>query len=246
MKKIVIINGRGGVGKDSLIEKAAESGLEIMNISSIDPIKSLALEAGWNGIKDEKGRKFLSDLKFLCTGYNNLPQKYCCGKVGEFLRSDDDIMFIHIREPENIAATKTASIALAETYGVEAEVITMLVVREGAGAKGNISDDSVENYHYDVIFDNSCALDQSVKTFAAALKLSRSELLELLWNDFINAPLIHPEGCSGALVESWNGFHGGTAIEDIWQWFDESYEKGVVSLIKRFSQPEATVQQVSA
>ena len=29
--------------------KAAESGLEIMNISSIDPIKSLALEAGWNG-----------------------------------------------------------------------------------------------------------------------------------------------------------------------------------------------------
>lgn len=42
MKKIVIINGRGGVGKDALISEMTAQHrlfLDVLNISSIDPIK---------------------------------------------------------------------------------------------------------------------------------------------------------------------------------------------------------------
>ena len=96
-KTIIIINGRGGVGKDALISGISRiefpRRIGVMNVSSIDPVKKLAKEAGWNGTKDERSRKFLSDLKKLCTEYNNLPQKHCEAKVFEFLASDKDVMF---------------------------------------------------------------------------------------------------------------------------------------------------------
>ena len=34
-----------------------------MKISSVDKVKEIARIAGWNGEKDDKGRKLLADLK---------------------------------------------------------------------------------------------------------------------------------------------------------------------------------------
>ena len=63
MKEIVVINGSVGVGKDTFVQFCAEYA-PIMNISSVDKVKEAAkVLAGWNGEKDEKSRKFLSDLK---------------------------------------------------------------------------------------------------------------------------------------------------------------------------------------
>ena len=45
-------------------------GDKVENISSITPIKDLAKLCGWGGEKNEKSRKFLSDLKQLLIDYN--------------------------------------------------------------------------------------------------------------------------------------------------------------------------------
>jgi adenylate kinase len=60
-KAVIIINGAGGVGKDTICDLAAKH-FKVKNISSITPIKELAARCGWGGEKDDKARKFLSDL----------------------------------------------------------------------------------------------------------------------------------------------------------------------------------------
>ena len=90
MKKLVmVINGAGGVGKDTLCEFAMKH-FKVMNISSITPIKELAALAGWDGKKDDKSRKFLSDLKQLSVEYNDYPTLWCTE------RYRDDVPFFHI------------------------------------------------------------------------------------------------------------------------------------------------------
>ena len=151
-KVAIVINGAGGVGKDTLCELAAKH-FKVKNISSITPIKEIAALCGWDGTKDNKARKFLSDLKNLCVEYNNYPTVWAKARYDEFLSSDDDIMFVHIREPEEIAKFVAATDEKAKT----------LLVRGGKRMSnekyGNISDDGVENYPYDYYFLNENTLD---------------------------------------------------------------------------------------
>lgn len=78
MKKIIIINGRGGVGKDTMINVLQNSDQyagRVGNISSIDPIRKAVNELIGNQdpIKDNKYRKLLSDVKMALTAYNDIP-----------------------------------------------------------------------------------------------------------------------------------------------------------------------------
>ena len=143
MKKIaIVINGQGGVGKDTLCELAQES-YSIYNVSSITPIKEIAKIFGWDGAKDDKSRKFLADLKALSVDYNDYPTRWLKERYEEFLTSTHQIMFVHIREPEEIAKFVKATDGLAKT----------LLIRGGErvrkSAYGNSADDLVENYFYD-------------------------------------------------------------------------------------------------
>ena len=164
MKKLaIVINGAGGVGKDTLCN-IAKSEFKVDNISSISPIKRIAKMCGWNGKKDDKSRKFLSDLKLLCVEYNDYPTLWAYGKYKSFLESEDDIMFIHIREPEEIAKFVEKTGGAAKT----------LLVRGGERMKhrayGNVSDDSVEDYRYDYYFMNDKSLDEAKVDFVELLK----------------------------------------------------------------------------
>ena len=163
MKKIVlVINGAGGVGKDTLCDMAAKS-FKVKNVSSITPIKEIATLCGWDGSKDDKARKFLSDLKRLCVEYNDYPTVWAKQRLDEFLVSDEDIMFVHIREAEEIAKFVEASAGVAKT----------LLVRPGSRMSkesyGNVSDDCVENYSYDYYYTNDKTLDVAEKEFVALL-----------------------------------------------------------------------------
>ena len=156
-KLIIIINGSGGVGKDTLCD-IVEKYYSTMNVSSIDPIKEIASKNGWNGEKDPKSRKFLADLKQLFVDYNDLPQKYLFERVNEFLANDKQILFVHIREPEEIHKFKEK---------IDFPCITLLVRgRETAtGSWNNTSDDDVENYNYNFYYENSKSLEHMESDF---------------------------------------------------------------------------------
>ena len=157
MKKyIIIINGYGGSGKDTFVELVSKYN-RVCNFSSVDKVKEIAKIIGWNGKKDEKDRKFLSDLKKLTTDYNDMSFESIKSKVIEFNNSDDEIMFIHIREPEEI-----------ERAVKEFNAKTLLIKRIGLNKiTSNYSDASVENYNYDYIIENTTLekLEESAKEF---------------------------------------------------------------------------------
>lgn len=162
MKKlIVVINGRGGVGKDTLCDVVGQR-FKTFNVSSITPIKEVAWELGWDNIKDEKGRKFLSDLKAITMQYNpDFFIDYLIEKVKSFYLSDDEVMFVHIREIDQINKFELAVQKLG-TLNNEVTVKDLLVRRAAIDINpyGNISDDNVFNYQYDYCYDNDSKFEE--------------------------------------------------------------------------------------
>ncbi|MBR1988679.1 MAG: hypothetical protein IKA36_06570 [Clostridia bacterium] len=154
MEKIsIVINGVGGAGKDTLISLLQDK-YKIKNVSSIAPIKALAKMMGWQGEKTDKARKFLSDLKAITTEYNDYPTNYLLEEQQGFIADNNQIMFVHIREPKEIEKFVNRS---------KTKTITLLIrPREELIQKhfGNSSDDQVENYRYDYVFNNDRSLEE--------------------------------------------------------------------------------------
>ena len=67
--QIVVVNGRGGVGKEALIsalDKLLGSEYTTKSVSAITPVKMAAMTYfGWDGAEGERDRKFLADLRQL-------------------------------------------------------------------------------------------------------------------------------------------------------------------------------------
>lgn len=159
-KAVIIINGAGGVGKDTICDLAAKH-FKVRNISSVDPIKEIATFCGWTGVKDDRARKFLHDLKTITAEYNDFPTNWALNVFRQFLQNDEEILFVHIREPWEIEKFVKATEGVAKT----------LLIRGGsrsrAGAYGNAADDMVENYKYDYYFVNDRPLDETEESVKA-------------------------------------------------------------------------------
>ena len=165
MKNVIIMNGSGEAGKDTLCDFAKEQ-YPVMNVSSIDPIKQIAEQVGWDGTKDPKSRKFLSDLKKISTDYNEFPTEYLVSKFLQFMCTGEDrssnveeIMFVHIREPKEI----DKFINRITYYENCIRIRKVLVTRGEEKELGNESDDGVRNYEYDFIFENNGTLEEAKK-----------------------------------------------------------------------------------
>ncbi len=144
MRKIFIINGRGGCGKDTFVDMIKELDDSVMSISSVGEIKEISKKYfGWRGEKEAQDRKMLSDLKILQTDYCDGPFNYMMAALKQY---PNNHIFFHIREPEEIKKFKSATGA-----------ITVLVERDGFQNKeyGNMADDNVSSYRYDSIIINS-------------------------------------------------------------------------------------------
>ena len=157
--KIVVVNGKPTSGKSTFESLCIGLGHARCYVySSIDYVKTVARSCGWTGEKTPENRKFLSDLKDLLTTWNDVPMK----KIHEKIQSiqdtftdsgdlaDDVVVFIDVREPEEIQRLK-------DYYGAT----TLLITRASADAEdaSNHADDDVYNFGYDLIIENNGTLD---------------------------------------------------------------------------------------
>ena len=162
MKKlIVIINGTGASGKDTFVKHISNEFGGVMNVSSVDQIYKIIKELGWDGKKDDKFRKMMHLIKKASVEYNDGPTKYLIEKAKEFLNSDNTILFTHIREPKEIAKFKKEAEKIVDSY----TTITTLLVQIPGNKNfwNNASDNGVNGYDYDYIFDNRMSKDKGKK-----------------------------------------------------------------------------------
>lgn len=152
--KIFIMNGKGTSGKSSfenMVKKIAnKNGNRIEILSTIDYVKNIAREFGWNGEKEQKDRKMLSNLKDLLTEWNDIPHKVVCKKIEQYRQKNIAAIFIDSREPSDI-----------KRFVKEYQALTILMKRSTLDLiYGNHADDCVEDYEYDIIIDNSRGLKE--------------------------------------------------------------------------------------
>lgn len=162
--KVIILNGRGGVGKDTFVDLCSKY-INSIHISSITPIKTFASLCGWSGTKTEKDRKMLSDLKDIFIEYDDTCFKYVKNQINKFYKDhpDDTLLFVDIREPDEI-----------DKLLAYVKCTTCLITNSRVPSiDSNHSDRDVENYHYDFYISNDSTLqdlDDKAKWFVQVIK----------------------------------------------------------------------------
>lgn len=174
MVNVIVVNGYPRSGKDTFVNFCKEKlGAFGVSVSTVDFVKYLAAQSGWDGTKTPKNRKFLSDLKDLLTEWNDVPWKKVeevfesikieCFQYG--LKDSDFFLFIHSREPKEI-----------ERFQKEYGALTVLIDREEVeGKQSNHSDAEVMNFNYDYIINNDGTLEElemKAITFIESVKLT--------------------------------------------------------------------------
>lgn len=155
-KNIIIINGTGGAGKDTFVSFCSEV-TGVLNVSTVDKVKEAAkILVGWNGEKDEVSRKLLVDLKQLSVDYNDAPTKYICSMAEEFKDSENNLMFVHIREAVEIEKAK--KLLNAKTLLITNPRVKLIT--------SNDSDGKVNEYNYDYYIVNDGTLEDLKNTAA--------------------------------------------------------------------------------
>lgn len=174
MRKVIVMNGCGGSGKDTFVNYCKEvSSKAIYKFSIIDWVKEKAGLLGWEGGKTDKDRKFLSDLNDALAAWGDWPYKIAIEEIKACFDDERwdggvDIVFIDIREPDVIDRLKQD---IQDNMGIR--VITVLVDREIGKAYGNHADDQVYDYLYDYDIKNIGSLDDlaaSASTFMSDIE----------------------------------------------------------------------------
>jgi hypothetical protein len=151
-KRVLILNGVGTSGKGEFARCVYELlNEQAIEISTVDLVKEAAKILGWNGEKDEKSRKFLSDLKLLSVDYIDHSYKYAKKKFDFFSKQlYFKVLMIDVREPEEI-----------ERFKKEFDDAKTILVRRPDAPKieSNMADANVENYQYDYIIENDGTLE---------------------------------------------------------------------------------------
>lgn len=173
---IYIINGSATSGKSTFCKQVCRLiypyGEEL---STVDLVKKLAQEAGWDGKKTPEARRGLSNLKDVLTVWLDAPvkdiKKSINNKVCWFDSYGMDIekltFFINVREPDEIRR-------LCEEFNAKS-IRVIRDVADNAWAS-NHADADVKFYDYDIYIDNNEGLEQLAMT---ALDFVKKENLPL-------------------------------------------------------------------
>ena len=149
---VVILNGSNGVGKDTFADMCSKYA-DTKHISSVDYVKEMALKIGWDGVKDEDGRKFLHNLKLTLDAYRDTIWSDLMAKAEAERLSGTEVLFVDIREPSEIRK------AYKKFSDAEYTVFSALVTRDGVVAD-NEADKFVNDFDYDFYIDNNGTLEE--------------------------------------------------------------------------------------
>jgi hypothetical protein len=164
-RKIIIINGKPRAGKDIFCKIISDLFTGNVHVfSSVVPAKKAAKILGWDGIKNEVSRKFISDLKDLSTNVYNHSFEWMKSMIecadllyqSDSLAGDHEyIIFFHIREPEEI---EKLVMAYPDAY-------TLLIKRPELDNNNynNHADSNVDKYDYDRTLVNDGSLNDLTK-----------------------------------------------------------------------------------
>jgi len=105
MKKVYVINGPAGTGKDTLIyifRQFTSGALNVRTFSAVDEVKRYLIEhEGWDGItKDAFWRNRMYEVKMEMVANGDRPTTYLYESA--YATPDNSVVFLHIREPQEI------------------------------------------------------------------------------------------------------------------------------------------------
>lgn len=168
--KVIVINGLPQSGKDSfatLVQSYCnmDESANVLNLSSVDPIKEVLEQFGWDGEKSAEVRDIIAGIKQIWIGAQNGPTMYMMNNILEWHKSfvgEDNIVFCHIREPEEINKLVNAINGMS-CVGID--IMTILMVRgnhisEHVNDRLADSEVSIVQYPYDMIIYNDAGLPE--------------------------------------------------------------------------------------
>ena len=172
--KYFIVNGKPCSGKDTFVNFCLEElGAFGKLISTVDFVKKIATKCGWDGTKDSKNRKFLSDLKDLLTNWGDVPYTKTLQEIKLFYYDleyydveNSGVVFIMSREPEEISR-----------FEKELGAKSILIRRNAVefNEQSNHADSEVLNHKYHYIIDNNDTLEE--------LKIKAKEFCNYIKNE---------------------------------------------------------------
>ena len=145
----------GNSGKDTFVDQL-ETLISVYRHSTIDTIKDIAeSHFGWDGEKNAKGRKLLSDLKIASIKYNDMPHNEMKTAIDYAEKSGQyDVFTCMIRDISEIEKA-------VNDPCLKDKIVTILITsnRTKNNTYGNVADDNVMNYIYDYYIDNSGTIE---------------------------------------------------------------------------------------
>ena len=111
---VVVVNGAPRSGKDAFCDSCKQycdmdESANVMILSSVDPIKQTLYQFGWDGEKSDAIRDMIVGIKQMWINAQNGPTIFLFNNIFEFHKEhhgEDNICFVHIREPEEIDKLK--------------------------------------------------------------------------------------------------------------------------------------------
>lgn len=150
--KVVVINGSGGVGKDTFVNEFSGMFpyLYVRSASAIDETARIATLCGWKGQKSERDRKFLYELKCALDNWDDVSMKHMKKIVDQYRGSNIvQVLFLHVRKPSEI-----------ERCVREFNATTILITNSRVPPiTSNGADSSVFSFNYDYVIRNDDTLD---------------------------------------------------------------------------------------
>ena len=174
MVRFVIINGLGGCGKSTFIQLCKEycdnpNNLKAFNwmvteLSTVDFVKEIARNCGWDGRKEKKDREFLHDLKVAMEKWDNIPNKKVLEDAENFIKSNlgfrgNHLFFVNIREPKSI---ELFSQLVMET-GYEKPIKILIQSNRTSNEVTSIAEE-INEVKYDRIYKNNGTLKDLANT----------------------------------------------------------------------------------